>query len=47
MIGRSLIERVQNFRRFTGPEYGWMWPFRRAVAGWYDSVIAQLRERAA
>lgn len=28
--------------RFTGPDYGWMWPFRRVVEGWYDSVIEQL-----
>lgn len=28
--------------RFTGPDYGWMWPFRRAVEGWFDEVIAEL-----
>ena len=26
--------------RFTGPDYGWMWPFRRTVARWFDEVIA-------
>jgi hypothetical protein len=28
--------------RFTGPAYGWMWPFGRQVARWYDEVIAEL-----
>jgi hypothetical protein len=30
--------------QFTGPAYGWMWPFPRAVNGWYDAVVAELRE---
>ena len=29
-------------RQFTGPSYGWMWPFRRAVERWYDGVLATL-----
>lgn len=33
-------ERVVN--QFTGPSYGWMWPFRRAVERWYDGVLATL-----
>lgn len=28
--------------RFVGPDYGWMWPFRGAVEGWFDEVIADL-----
>ena len=28
--------------QFTGPSYGWMWPFRRGVARWYDGVVAHL-----
>lgn len=28
--------------QFTGPSYGWMWPFRRGVARWYDRVVARL-----
>lgn len=29
-------------RRFTGPDYGWMWPFERQVSRWYDAVLAEL-----
>lgn len=36
-LRRALIE------RFTGPAYGWMWPFRGAVEGWIDEVIRELR----
>ncbi|WP_394826625.1 hypothetical protein [Pendulispora albinea] len=28
--------------RFVGPDYGWMWPFRRMVGRWFDEVIADL-----
>jgi hypothetical protein len=28
--------------QFTGPSYGWMWPFKRAVERWYDGVLASL-----
>jgi len=28
--------------RFTGPDYGWMWPFRRSVERWYDAWLAEL-----
>jgi hypothetical protein len=27
---------------FTGPAYGWMWPFPRAMARWYDGMVAAL-----
>ena len=33
--------------RFTGGDYGWMWPFRRQVERWYDDVIAELSHPAA
>jgi hypothetical protein len=29
-------------RRFTGPDYGWMWPFPRAVNRWFDEALAEL-----
>ncbi len=32
-------------RRFTGPEYGWMWPFRRSVNRWFDEALADARAR--
>lgn len=28
--------------QFTGPAYGWMWPFRRSVDRWYDQVLAEV-----
>jgi hypothetical protein len=28
--------------RFTGPDYGWMWPFGRSVERWYDEVVAEI-----
>ena len=36
----ELRERI--VRRFTGPDYGWMWPFRSVVEGWYDRVVTEL-----
>jgi hypothetical protein len=35
--------RPQILRRFTGPEYGWMWPFSRSVNAWFDEAIADVR----
>lgn len=44
-LKRSLVE------RFTGPDYGWMWPFPRAVSRWYDRAVQaiehQMREPGA
>jgi hypothetical protein len=34
--------RDQIVGRFIGPDYGWMWPFRSTVEGWYDRVVAEL-----
>lgn len=28
--------------QFTGPSYGWMWPFRASIERWYDRVLASL-----
>jgi hypothetical protein len=28
--------------QFTGPSYGWMWPFRRSLERWYDRVLAEV-----
>ena len=36
----ELRERI--VRRFIGPDYGWMWPFRSVVEGWYDLVLREL-----
>jgi hypothetical protein len=29
-------------KQFTGPAYGWMWPFPRAVNGWIDRLVLEL-----
>jgi hypothetical protein len=34
--------RAHIVARFTGPEYGWMWPCERSVQGWYDRALANL-----
>jgi hypothetical protein len=34
-------------RRFTGPDYAWMWPFRKSVESWYDRYLEKLRTLAA
>lgn len=36
----ALRERI--VQRFTGPDYGWMWPFRSVVEGWYDRAVSEL-----
>jgi hypothetical protein len=28
--------------RFTGPDYGWMWPFPRQVQRWIDAEVARI-----
>lgn len=35
-----LRERIVS--RFVGPDYGWMWPFRRQVERWYDDALREL-----
>jgi hypothetical protein len=34
--------REKIIRRFTGPDYGWMWPFERTVTRWYDAALAEI-----
>lgn len=33
--------------RFTGPDYGWMWPFRGQLERWYDAALARIAEELA
>jgi hypothetical protein len=40
----STTLREHVVRRFTGPEYGWMWPFRKVVDRWYDAALAEIRQ---
>ncbi len=32
----------QIIGRFTGPDYGWMWPFPRQVQGWIDAALDEI-----
>lgn len=29
--------------RFTGPDYGWMWPFPRVIDRWFDEAMKDVR----
>ncbi len=42
--GRAAAEglRAHIVRRFTGGDYGWMWPFPRVVNRWFDEVMKDL-----
>ncbi|MDX2054374.1 MAG: hypothetical protein SFV15_18380 [Polyangiaceae bacterium] len=39
---RDPILRERIVSRFTGADYGWMWPFRAQVERWYDRALASL-----
>lgn len=39
--------RADLIGNFTGPDYGWMWPFRRSLERWYDGVVAEIAARSA
>jgi hypothetical protein len=36
----ALRERIVS--QFTTPAYGWMWPFRKTVEGWYDEAVERV-----
>jgi hypothetical protein len=42
--GRAAVEalRAHVMAQFTSGSYGWMWPFPRAVARWFDRFAASL-----
>jgi hypothetical protein len=44
VAGRRAVEaeRERVCRQFTGPAYGWMWPFPRAVERWFDRFVEGL-----
>lgn len=45
---RSPKLRQHILARFTGPDYGWMWPFPRQLNRWYDRALTAIeRELAA
>ena len=39
---RKASYRKHIIDQFTGPSYGWMWPFRRGLERWYDHVLATM-----
>ena len=43
--GLEAAERLREsiVRRFVGGDYGWMWPFPRAVNRWFDEEMRRLR----
>jgi hypothetical protein len=43
---RSPELRKTILARFTGGDYGWMWPFPRTLERWYDDVLAKLEAEA-
>ncbi len=44
--GRAATDalRAHVIEQFTSGSYGWMWPFPRAIARWYDDLVASLGE---
>lgn len=46
VYGRERVEdkcyRSYILEQFTSASYGWMWPFRRRLNSWYDSVLERL-----
>lgn len=30
-------------RRFTGPDYGWMWPFPKTIHRWIDEALEEIQ----
>lgn len=35
--------RAYVVEQFVSGAYGWMWPFRNQIEGWYDGVVASVR----
>jgi hypothetical protein len=41
---RSPALRAKIVRRFTGPDYGWMWPFPRMIERWIDKTLSEIEK---
>ena len=41
-VARSPDLRAKLVERFTGPDYGWMWPFPKTVGRWIDGALDQI-----
>ena len=49
LYGLDAARRLEDeiVRRYVGPDYGWMWPFPRTIARWFDEAMRELaRPRA-
>jgi hypothetical protein len=48
VYGLEAAERLREpiVLRFVGGEYGWMWPFPRAIERWFNDAMAELRDRS-
>jgi hypothetical protein len=46
-LERARLLRRHIVDRFVRADYGWMWPFRRSVEGWFDELIADIEATAA
>ncbi len=44
---RDPVLREHIVARFTGPDYGWMWPFERSVTRWYSEALRVIEEEHA
>ena len=38
---RAPAFREHIIRQFTGPSYGWMWPFRNSMERWYERILVE------
>lgn len=43
---RSPALRSKLIERFTGPDYGWMWPFPNTVGRWIDEAVRDIERQA-
>jgi hypothetical protein len=41
-LERAMELKGEILRRFTGPDYGWMWPFPKQIHRWFDEAISTL-----
>jgi len=41
-VDRARALKPNLVRRFTGPDYGWMWPFPKTIERWFDACISRL-----
>jgi len=39
--------RAHIVERFTGPDYGWMWPFKHAIERWYENAVSDIERSEA